>query len=360
MRDAFVDLFTTLSQAHGASGSEGPVRRTIREALNENGETDALGNVMFRCPGSADRPVILVAAHMDEVGMAVQSITGDGFLRFVPLGGMWNGTLPGLRVRVRTRADGEVTGVIATKPVHFQSSAEKRKLPEIENLFIDVGAADRQDAEENLGIRLGDPIVPDASATQMPGRDLLLAKAMDDRLGVTEAVMLHRNLAAQQHPNTVWVAGTVQEELGARGARTICESLHPDVCLVLEGTPADDLPGSPPDERQAIVGAGVQVRLSDSSALMHRALVDFVIDVARECDIPHQLAVRRSGGTDAQAIHLHGRGVPTVVLGTPARYIHTANSIASISDCLAGLRLAAELVKSLDQDAIRTLTTFRD
>jgi endoglucanase len=146
--------------------------------------------------------------------------------------------------------------------------------------------------------------------------------------------------------------------VGVRGAQTAPHLGKPDAAIVLEGTPADDFPGIPEEEQQGALGRGVQIRLMDPSAIMNRKFVDLALDLAKQHQIPHQVAVRKSGGTDARAIHLHGSGIPTLVLGVPARYIHTHNSIFNIQDYFSALDLTRHLILAMDSGAVEGFTAF--
>jgi endoglucanase len=194
----------------------------------------------------------------------------------------------------------------------------------------------------------------------MGNPDLLLCKAFDNRAGMALILQAMGAMAEISHPNTVWGVGTVQEEVGVRGAQTAGFTVEPDAAIVVEGTPADDFPGIGEDERQGALGKGVQIRVLDPSAIMNREFTRYVEDCARQADIPHQVAVRKSGGTDARAIHLHRRGVPTVVLGIPARYIHTHNSMISLKDYLSALQLVMKLLQNLDEQTVGRFTAFAD
>lgn len=357
MRDRFLDLLQRLSEAHGGAAAEGRVRDCLRAELDAPGTADKTGNLCFHAKGQAERPVVMLAAHMDEVGLAVHSITPEGYLRLVPMGGFWRPVLMAQRFNVLNRNGESITGVIASKPVHMLSDAEKKGCPEIESMVLDVGARSARQASDDFHIRPGDPIVPDAPFTPMRNPDRMLGKAFDDRAGLAVGTWAFQSLAGA-HPNTVCLAATVQEEIGCRGAQTVCESVKPDVCLILEGAPADDGPGSSPDNHQGALGHGVQLRVLDPSAVMNRALVDLVLDTAAENNIPCQTAVRRNGGTDAGKIHLAGEGVPCVVLGIPARYIHTPHCVVDINDCLGAISLLHAAIRKLDEPTVRRLTAF--
>ena len=234
-----IELLQKLSQAHGASGQEGGVRRIFRAELGNGVSTDRAGNIYCERKGSSGYPRILIAAHMDEVGLMVQTITADGLIRFLVLGGWWAHTLLAKRVRILTREGTEIPGVIGAKPPHFLSEAEREKVMQIEDMFIDVGARDAGEVQ-SFGIRLGDTIVPDSPFVRMRNPDLLLSKAFDDRAGLS--LVVHAALESEKmtHPNTIIFAGTVQEELGMRGAKAAAWSANPDLAIVAEGSPADD------------------------------------------------------------------------------------------------------------------------
>ncbi len=359
MKEKGVELLRKLSQAHGAPGQENEVRRIFRSELGEGVFTDRAGNIFCERQGSSGYPRILIPAHMDEVGLIVQTIMEDGLIRFHVLGGWWAHTLLAKRVRIRTREGVEIPGVIGAKPPHFLSEAEREKVMKIEDMFIDVGARDSGEVLA-FGIRLGDTIVPDSPFVRMRNPDMLLSKAFDDRAGLSLIVHAALETAKMSHPNTIIFAGTVQEEVGTRGAKAAASSANPDLAIVTEGSPADDLPGTGKQERQAAIGSGPQIRFMDSSAIMNREFTEFVIETAEKNGIPYQLAVRRRGGTDAAPIHMHASGVPTVVIAVPSRYVHTHNTIIDISDYLNALKLILKLIETIDGDTAGRISSFYD
>lgn len=357
MRDKAIDLLRELSEAHGVPGYEDEVRAIFVNELEDVGEfsTDRLGSVFCEVAGGGPR--VMIAGHMDEVGLRVQNITPDGFVQFVTLGGWWEHTLLAQRVEVLTRRGEKVMGVVGSRPPHFLPEAQRRQLMSIEDMFIDVGASSRRDAEERLGIALGDPIAPVSGFTRLGG-ELLMGKAFDNRAGMAATIQAGLRLAGGARDNTLILAGTVQEELGLRGAKTAAAAMRPDVVIVLEGPPADDTPGFNRNDSQGRVGGGAQIRLQDPSALMSPRLVELAVRVAREEGIAHQLTVRRSGGTDAGSFHVSGHGVPCIVIGVPARYIHSHNAIIHLDDYLACVELTVALARRLDAEAVAGLTRF--
>ncbi|MGC9195457.1 MAG: M42 family metallopeptidase [Syntrophobacteraceae bacterium] len=359
IKEKGIELLEKLSQAHGAPGQENEVRRIFRRQLGEGVRTDRAGNIFFEKKGSSELPRIFIPAHMDEVGLAVQAITDEGLLKFVTLGGWWAHTLLAKRVRIRTAGGEEIPGVIGAKPPHFLSESEREKVMNVEEMFIDVGAKDAAQAR-SFGISLGDGIVADSAFARMHNPDLFVSKAFDDRAGLSAVIHAALETAKVSHPNTVIFSGTVQEEVGTRGARAAVFSASPDLAIVVEGAPADDLPGVPSHERQAAIGGGPQIRFMDASAILNREFIGFVTQTAENNSIPYQLCVRRKGGTDAAPIHLHACGVPTVVIAVPSRYIHTHNTIVDISDYLNTVKLLVKLIEALDKETADRIGSYAD
>lgn len=352
-----VRLLRELTEAHGVPGAEDAVRRIFLRELAGHGtvHTDRLGSAAVEREDSGPR--VLVAGHFDEVGFAVQHITAKGFLKLVALGGWWTHTLVAQRVRILTKSGQEVLGVIGSTPPHFLGESAKDKVLPLEQLYVDIGAGSRTEVEA-LGIALGDAVAPDSAFTALAGGERFVAKAFDNRCGVAAAVQTMQLLKNESLPCQLIAAGSVQEEVGCRGAVTLGHLTRPDVALVMEGTPADDTPGMPSEESQGALGSGVQIRVLDPTALMNRRLVDLVLDTAKAEGIPHQLAVRRSGGTDAKSFQFHESGVPCIVLGTPARYIHSHNSLLHLEDYLSAVRLTAAVVRRLDTATVAGLTRW--
>ncbi len=352
------DLLESLSNASGISGHEGEVRSLFVSALQGCGRfyTDKTGSTI--CEHGDSGPRIMLAAHMDEIGFLVQNITPQGFLQIVSIGGWWTHTLPSQRVIITTRTGEKIRGVIGTKPPHLLPDAQKNTLMSIDTLFIDVGAESAEQAIHDFGIHPGDPITPDVTFTYMRNKGRVMGKAFDNRAGLAAMTAATHNLAQTYHPNILLATATVQEEVGIRGAKTATQTVLPDCAIILEGPPADDTPGFAPSESQGKLDGGVQIRLYDPTAITNPRLARLVEETALNAGIPYQLTVRRSGGTDAGAIHLAGQGVPCIVLGIPSRYIHAHNSIISLSDFDATVALCEALVRRLDADTVASLTQY--
>lgn len=353
--EASIELLRELTDADGVPGHEREVAAVFERRLRNIGELrrDRLGSIACMKPGSAETPRIMLDSHLDEVGFIVQRITPNGFLKIVGAGGWWPHTLLSQRVRVLT-AEGKIPGVIGSTPPHLLPPEAREKVMKIEDLFIDIGARDRVEAE-SWGVAPGCAVATHTPLSKMHHEKLLTSKAFDNRLGV--GLVIEAMEQAEGHPNTLIGAGCVQEEVGLRGARSFAPILEPDLAIVLEAPPADDIPGMDPEASQGRLGDGVQIRLFDPTMIAHPGLTRFVIETARAEAIPHQIAVRQSGGTNAGMIHLIPGGVPTVVLGVPTRYIHSHVSMIHIDDYTAALKLLNLLVQRLDRDRVVAILT---
>ncbi|MBO9312578.1 MAG: M42 family metallopeptidase [Chloroflexus sp.] len=353
--DAMMQLLKELTEAHGASGYEGPVRTLMRRYLEPVSEIegDNLGSIIARRIGVPDGPRIALAAHLDEIGLLVTRITDDGFLKFQPLGGWWDHVLLGTRVEVMTR-QGSIIGVIGAKPPHILSNDERNRLVDKKSMYIDIGASSREEAMA-WGVRPGDSVVPVGPFLPMRNPDLFMAKALDNRVGCAIVVETIRRLVNERHPNIVYGIGNVQEEVGLRGAATTTYLVKPDIGFAIDTAIAGDMPGVGADDAMSRLGQGPAILLIDGSLIAHTALRHLVIDVAAEEGIPLQFDLMPGGGTDGGRMHIFGSGVPTVVIGPPVRYIHSTSAIVHRRDIEQTVQLLLALVRRLDGETVRRL-----
>jgi putative aminopeptidase FrvX len=349
-----LELWKKLTEAPGAPGFEGPVRKIMREYIARYADKivyDRLGSIFGVKRGNEQGPRIMVAGHMDEVGFMVTRISDKGFLSFQTLGGWWGQVLLAQRVQVMTDA-GPIEGVIGSIPPHALSEEQRSKPMDIKNMYIDIGADSREEAEK-LGVRPGQPIVPVCPFTVMANEKKLMAKAWDNRYGCALAIELLKELKEHpDHPNVVYAGATVQEEVGARGAKTSAHLIDPDLFIALDASPAGDVPGA--KETFGRLGGGLLMRIFDPTMIMMPGLRDFLIDLCEKENIPYQFYVAR-GGTDARNVHLHGKGVPAAVIGIPARYIHSHAAIIHRDDYEAAKRLLFAAIKQLDRSALSAI-----
>jgi len=351
-----LDLIEELSDARGVSGFEDEVLNVIRrhgEGLGEWKE-DAMRNLYLRYKNRKEgRPVLMLDAHTDEVGFMVKAIHPNGTLDFIALGGWVASCVPAHRVLIRNCRGEWIPGIIASKPPHFISEAEKKLAPEISEMVIDVGAFGDEDIREEYGISIGAPVVPDVSFEYSASGDVMIGKAFDDRLGSAAIISTLKELADDGAlPLNVTAAFAVQEEIGLRGAVVTAHTVNPDIAIVFEGSPADDTVFVGHDAQTAL-RKGPMLRHIDSSMLTNPRFQRFALDTARAAGIPVQEAVRSGGGTNAGAIHLADKAIPVIVIGIPVRYIHTHYGIASYSDFENSVRLASEVIRRLDEGIIK-------
>ncbi len=356
MTDATTELLRELSEASGVSGYEKEVREIFRSRLRKvtTVEQDRLGSIVCRKDGTSKTPRIMLAGHMDEIGFIVKLITDEGFIRISPLGGWWGHVMLAQRVVLKT-LKGDVFGIIGSKPPHILSEEERKKVQEPKDMYVDVGATS-SDEVKSLGVRVGDPIIPVCPFTVLGTGKTYLGKAFDDRIGCGLVIDVITALAREKHPNTVYGVGTVQEEVGLRGARTSSWVVEPDVGLTLEVGVAGDVPDVKKEEAQARLGKGPVIIIRDGSMLPNLRLRDFVVETAEGLQIPYQFDFLERGGTDSGAIHLHRQGVPNLVIAVPTRHIHSHAGIMHRDDYDHAVRLVAEVIKGLDESTAARLT----
>jgi putative aminopeptidase FrvX len=354
--DQTARLLKEITEAGGVPGYESDVRAIMREYLGDVAtiEQDKMGSFIGKHVGESEGPRVMLAGHMDEIGFMVRHITKEGFVKFQPLGGWWDQVLLGHRVVIKT-AKGDVLGVLGAKPPHLLDSEERKKVIEKKKMYIDVGACSEDEVRE-MGVRHGDPIIPVSEFTPMANPRFYLSKAFDNRVGCALAVQAVQQLVKDDHPNTVYAVGTVQEEVGLRGAKTSAFTIDPDVAIILEVDIAGDVPGIEPEETAVKMGGGPTLLVYDARMIPNLQLRDLVIATAEELEIPLQFSAMAGGATDGGMIHIHNEGVPTVVLGVPTRHIHSHNAILCRDDYDQALKLVVALVKKLDAKTVAGLT----
>ncbi|MDY0281933.1 MAG: M42 family metallopeptidase [Salinivirgaceae bacterium] len=346
-------LLKELTEAHGIPGHETEIRTLVRRYMEPLGhiEQDRIGSIV--CRGGDAGPRVMVAAHMDEIGFMITHISQEGFLKFLPLGGWFDQVLLGQRVIIKTHK-GDVPGVIGAKPPHLIPQEDRSKVVDKKDMYIDIGATSKVDVEE-AGVRLGDPVVPDSSFRALMHDRVYMAKAFDDRVGVGLMIETMRHFSINPHPNILYGVGTVMEEVGLRGAKTSADLVQPDVAIILEADICGDVPGIKPEESDIKMGGGPALVLLEARLIPNLKFRDLVIDTARELDIPMQYSAGLGGATDGGQIHLHGIGVPTVVLGVPARHIHGHSSMIHRDDFERTLQLVIAVVRKLDAATVAGL-----
>ena len=328
-----------LSNACGVTGRENPVRNLMAEMLKpyaDEIQTDRMENVIAIKNGKPNAPKIMLAAHMDEVGLMVKTITKDGFIQFSKMGGIDDRILPAQKVVVHTKSTA-YPGVIGSKPPHIQKEEERKKIISYDDLFIDIGAKNKDDAV-GMGVAIGDPVAFDVVYTNL-GKDTVMGKAFDNRAGC--AVMVETLRLLKEVDCTVCAVGTVQEEVGLRGAATAAFGVDPDLALALDVTIAGDVPGVREFDTSVKMGKGPALTISDSGLITHPKILRWLLDTAQEEQIAIQLESGLLGSTDAARISITRQGIPSGSISIPTRYIHSPTSIISLQDLELSAKLAA-------------------
>ncbi|MDD1666774.1 MAG: M42 family metallopeptidase [Methanomicrobiales archaeon] len=337
------EILERLSNAHGVSGSEGSVYGIIRSELKgsvDDIEEDALGNLIAAKKGGDFS--VMIASHMDEIGLMVNYIDEKGFLRFVTFGAWYAPTLYNQRVILHGKK-GPVTGVVGGKPPHVMEEEERKKGVKAENMFIDVGASSQKEVAR-LGLEIGTPVTVDRELAGLAGRRVT-GKAFDNRVGCAVLVEVLKRLKS---PHTVYGVFTVQEEVGTKGARTSAYSLDPDCAIALDSTFPGDHPDIDRKDSCLELGKGPAITVSDANGrglIADRRMVAWLRSVAEKKKIPYQLEVGHGGTTDASSIHLARSGIPSTVISVPVRYIHSPVEVADLRDMEWSARLLLEALK---------------
>lgn len=338
-----IETLKTLCGLSGVSSWEDPVRDYIRQRVEPHAdrvEMDALGNlIVFKRGAKAAGNKLMLCAHMDEVGLMVKSVTEEGYLKFGCVGGIDRRVLLGKRVAV---GKGKIPGIIGLKAIHLTTAEERKKVPKLTDLYIDIGAKDKEEALAQ--VEPGDVCTFVSDAVEF-GEGLLKAKAIDDRVGC--AVMV--KLLEEELPMDCTFVFTAMEEVGTRGAFGAAFSVTPEIALVLEGTTAADVPALEPDRQVCWPGKGPVLSWMDGGTIYDRGLFELLRELAEQNGIPWQMKHYLSGGTDGGAVQRTKAGVRVTGISAAVRYLHAPNSVCSISDAEQMLALARKLIQAVAQ-----------
>ncbi len=356
MNEETYQMIKRTTELQGISGFEHNVRDFMRSEMNglvDRIETDGLGGLFgVKESQTPDAPKLMLAAHMDEVGFMVSSITSKGLIKVLPIGG-WNPyVVSSQRFTIQTKK-GEYPLVSSSIPPHLLKDKKNTSIS-IDSILFDGGFESKEEAEE-YGVRPGDPIVPVVETIQMANKKTFAGKAWDNRYGVTLVLELLKQLKEEQLPSTLIAGANVQEEVGLRGTKGSVRKFKPDAFLAVDCSPANDLNGD--KEAFGRLGDGFLLRIQDPGMILSREMKDYLIDTAETNNIPYQYFVSK-GGTDAVAAHTLNEGIPSAVIGVPARYIHTHQSLFRIDDYEAAKEMVYQIVRTFDRSVLETLKTF--
>ncbi len=345
-----IERIVELSNLFGPSGHEDAVSAFVQQELDEY-ETvkDHMKNVRCIKSEDAEYPNVMLDAHLDEVGLIVQAIKPNGTMRFLRLGGIQPAALVANSFNILTDSGKMVKAVVACKPPHFMSEADRNKALDTDDMVLDCGTCSKEETEA-LGIHIGSFAAPDVTCSFEEERGLFYGKAFDCRIGVAAAIETMKRLKEEDLKCNLSASFSAQEEVGERGVLSNARALEPDVMICFEGCPADDT-FSPDYMIQAALGKGPMLRHMDVSMITNHGFQKFALDTARELDIPVQESVRKGGGTNGSIVN-NQFGTPAIVIGIPVRYIHSSNCYAKWSDYCAAVDLAVALVKRLNHSTI--------
>ena len=340
------ELLKKLSNAPGVSGFENEVRDLMTGELNEYVDEisiDNMGNLIAIKKGDPGNKKVMLAAHMDEIGLMVRFIDKKGFIKFSKIGGINDQMLLNQTVYIQS-AKGNVTGVIGSKPPHKMKAAERKKILEFEDMFIDIGASSKDDALKRVNI--GDPIIIQQEFKELDN-NLVMGKALDNRVGCAILIEVLKQVESEA---TLYGVGTVQEEVGLKGAKTSAFGINPDMAFALDVTISGDHPGIKEEDAPSQAGKGPAIILTDASGrglITHPQVKELLISTAEEEGIPYQLEVSDGGTTDATSIHLTREGIPTGVISPASRYIHTPVSVVNLDDVENVVKLILAVLKRI-------------
>ncbi len=344
-------LIKELTDLNGVSGNEKEVRDFIINKISDlcdSIKVDSIGNIIAYKKGSNSKYKVMLSAHMDEVGFIVSGHNDKGFIKFKPVGGIDDRILPGKRVLV---GKNRFCGVIGSKPIHQQDKDERDKITKVKNLYIDIGAESKEEAEKLAP--LGEFISFDSEYVEF-GKDCIKAKALDDRAGC--AVLIEA--LKHRFEFDLYACFTVQEEVGLRGAQVAAYYVMPDIAFVVEGTTCSDVPNVEPFEYTTILGDGAALTIMDRRCYCDKQLVQFLFDVAVKNNIKVQYKKTTAGGNESGRIQTTGTGVKIASISVPCRYIHSPVSVMSRNDfeSVERLTIAALNEMSRDKDFLKNIS----
>ena len=346
-----IERIIALSNAFGPSGFEDDVAALVREELPEyDTYMDHMTNVRCEKEHGSDKPRVMFDAHMDEVGAIVQMVKPNGTMKFLPIGGWMDISFPSSAFLIRSKEGKDIPAVVAVKPPHYTNKKEELSVDE---MILDAGTVTDTDTFE-MGIGIGSPCVPDVKCRYFEDSSLFYGKAFDDRIGVAAQIDTLNRLLVTDLPCNVLGSFSVQEEVGERGVRANYLALKPDVMICFEGCPADDTFMEMDFQIQTALKKGPMLRHMDRGMITNWRFQKLALDCAKENDIPVQEAVRKGGGTNAEAINSF-YGIPAIVIGIPVRYAHSSHCWCSLDDYEKAVDLACKIAEKLDWETVNKL-----
>ncbi len=348
-----LEMLKSMSLVNGISGFEKQATRLMKSYIQDcvdDVQYDRLGSLIGVKKGTGQLKVLLTG-HIDEIGFIVKDIDDGGFIKVQPVGGWMGQNLPSSLMMITTREGKEIKGVFGSLAPHGKSLEERKKVVEPKDSFIDIGALNKEDVLA-LGIKKGDPITPVSEFTVMANQKCLMSKAWDDRIGACVIIDVFRNLKGKEIYPTLYGAGTVQEEVGLRGAKTVGQMVQPDIALAIDVTFSQDLPGEKGDVK---LGTGVALSVMDGSVIAHTGLLKTIESICEKYHIPYQLDMLSAGGTDSGELSKVNAGVVNMTLSIPSRYMHSHRTMIHMDDYQATVDVLTHFIEELDESVFDSI-----
>ncbi len=355
--DINLEMLKEFSEAHGISGNEKEVSRVMKKWMHPYADEisyDNLGSIIGLQKGEEDGVNVMLAGHMDEVGFMVCEIDPQGNIRMLPVGSWWGHVLPSQTLVVTTKEGKRYQGVVGSSAPHGLDKKTKEKVIHPTKLFLDLGVSSREEISE-LGIQIGDMITPDTQFTVMNNPNYLMGKAWDDRLCAAMVVDVMRLLHKEPHSANLYGVGTVQEEVGLRGARTAANLIHPDIAIALDVTTSKD---TPMDQGINGLGKGVVLSVMDAGIIANKGFLNEMEKICEDLNLDINYDMMTVGGTDADNIHKAFDGIITMTLSIPTRYMHSPRLIIHRKDYWQTVLLISEFVRRVDHAMINKMKNY--
>lgn len=349
------EFLEKLTLAPGVSGYEKEVTRIMKDYLQDCADEfqyDNLGSLVAIKKGTGPLKVLLTG-HVDEIGFIVKDIDEHGYIKVHPLGGWFGKNVASSLMMITTREGKQIKGVFGGSMPRNQSPEQRKYVPDPQKILLDIGVANKQEAVD-LGIRVGDPITPVSEFSVMANPKYLMSKAWDDRAGVAVICEVMKNLKDIETEASIYVAGTIQEEVGCRGAKTVGQMVQPDIAFALDVCFSNDVveEGIMDDVK---LGCGVVLGVLDGGVIAHTGLLKKMEEICNKHHLPYQLDVLQGGGTDSGELSKVGAGVVNMTLSIPSRYMHSHRTIICEDDLDATVKALTEFCKEINETVLEEI-----
>ncbi len=356
-KQGFWEILKGALETDAPSGREENIIKYISNHLSNK------VNIMERCgmgslivnTGKKKGLKILIDSHCDEVGFLIREIKDNGFIKFTPVGGVWGHAILSQRLEIITRKNKRIRGIVGSKPVHIITVQERNRVIKPEDMYLDIGVSSKKEVLD-LGINIGNAIVKKNDAWRMSNKDYFSGKSIDNRYGVAVVISLFKELASEQLENDIYGIFSTQEEVGLRGVKTATNMVRPDIAIVVDTTLSYDQPGMEKNETK--IGTGVALEVMDASSVSHKGFFKFMEKLCLDNKVKFTYSCLDAGGTNAGNVYHAGKGVTTMVLSLPTRYLHSHNEVGNINDGLETIKLLKLFIKTINEKYYQKILNY--